>query len=57
MLKKIPVSELKLGMHLHELCGAWLAHPFWKSKFVLEDPADLAKLRDSGVTHCRIDRR
>jgi putative nucleotidyltransferase with HDIG domain len=55
MLKKIAVSELKLGMHLHELCGAWLEHPFWKSKFVLKDPDDLVKLRGSGVTHCVID--
>jgi putative nucleotidyltransferase with HDIG domain len=55
MLKKIPVNELKLGMYLHELCGGWLEHPFWKSKFILEDSADLAKLRDSGVTHCWID--
>ncbi|MEQ1807510.1 MAG: HD-GYP domain-containing protein [Burkholderiaceae bacterium] len=55
MLKKIAVQELTLGMHLHEMCGAWLDHPFWKTKFVLTDPADLAKLRNSGVTHCVID--
>jgi putative nucleotidyltransferase with HDIG domain len=55
MLKKISVEELRLGMHLHELCGGWLDHPFWKTKFILESPADLAKLRDSGVTHCWID--
>ncbi len=55
MLKKITVEELRLGMHLHELCGGWLDHPFWKTKFVLENPADIAKLRDSGVTHCWID--
>ncbi len=55
MLKKITVEELTLGMHLHELCGGWLDHPFWKTQFVLTDPADLSKLRDSGVTHCWID--
>ncbi len=55
MLKKIPVSELKLGMHLQELCGAWLEHPFWKSSFLLADPDDLAKLRSCGITHCWID--
>jgi putative nucleotidyltransferase with HDIG domain len=55
MLKKIAVEELRLGMHLHELCGGWLDHPFWKTKFVLENPADLAKLHESGVTHCWID--
>ncbi len=55
MLKKITVEELTLGMHLHELCGGWLDHPFWKTQFVLTDPADLSKLRDSGITHCWID--
>jgi putative nucleotidyltransferase with HDIG domain len=55
MLKKIAVSQLRLGMHLHALEGAWLDHPFWKTKFVLKDPADLERLRLSGVTACWID--
>lgn len=55
MLKKIAVSQLRLGMHLHALEGAWLNHPFWKTKFVLDDPADLERLRSSGVTECWID--
>jgi HD-GYP domain-containing protein (c-di-GMP phosphodiesterase class II) len=55
MLKKVPIDQLRLGMHLHELCGAWLEHPFWKTKFVLRDPADLAKLRGSGVKEAWID--
>jgi len=55
MLKKIPVGELRLGMHLHELCGAWLDHPFWKTKFVLADPQDLRKLQASGVKEVWID--
>lgn len=55
MLKKINVEQMRLGMHLHELCGTWLDHPFWKTKFVLRDPADLAKLQESGVKECWID--
>jgi HD-GYP domain-containing protein (c-di-GMP phosphodiesterase class II) len=55
MLKKISVDQVRLGMHLHELVGAWLEHPFWKTRFVLRDPADLAKLRASGVKECWID--
>ena len=55
MLKKIPVEHVRLGMHLHELCGAWLEHPFWKTKFVIRDPADLAKLKGSGVKEIWID--
>jgi putative nucleotidyltransferase with HDIG domain len=55
MLKKISVNELRLGMHLHALEGPWLNHPFWRSKFVLTDDADLHALRGSGVTDCWID--
>ncbi len=55
MLQKIRVDQLRLGMHLHELCGAWLDHPFWKTKFVLRDPNDLKKLRDSGIKEVWID--
>ena len=55
MLQKISIQDLRLGMHLHELCGTWLDHPFWRCKFVLADAADLAKLRTSGVKECWID--
>ena len=55
MLKKVSVDQLRLGMHLQELCGAWLDHPFWKTRFVLSDSADLKKLQDSGVAECWID--
>lgn len=55
MLKKISVDDLRLGMHLHEVCGAWLDHPFWKTKFVLRDLVDLRKLQASGVREVVID--
>jgi len=55
MLQKIPVQDLRLGMHLHELCGTWLDHPFWRSRFVLTEAADLSKLRASGIRECWID--
>jgi len=55
MLKTVRVDQLRLGMHLHALAGAWIDHPFWKTRFVLDDPADLARLRASGVRECVID--
>jgi len=55
MLKTVRVEQLRLGMYLHSLGGAWLDHPFWKTSFVLQDPADLHKLRASGVKECEID--
>jgi len=49
MLKRISVEHLRLGMFLHELCGSWMEHPFWRSAFVLQDPKDIARIVDSGI--------
>ena len=48
-LKQIPTAQVRLGMHVHALDGQWLDHPFWKTRFVLRDPADLKLLRNSRV--------
>jgi HD-GYP domain-containing protein (c-di-GMP phosphodiesterase class II) len=55
MLKKIAVEDLVLGMHLHGFDAAWVDHPFWRTKFTLKDPADLAAIRGSAVRECWID--
>lgn len=55
MLKKIRVEQLRLGMHLHELCGSWMEHPFWKSKFILKDPKDIQRILASGIAEAWID--
>lgn len=54
-LKKVQVSQLRLGVFLHALEGNWLDHPFWKTRFVLKDPGDLQRLLDSPVRECWID--
>ncbi len=55
MLKKIPVSDLRVGMHLHALEGAWLDHPFWRTKFVVADQGDIRQLSESAVRECWIN--
>jgi putative nucleotidyltransferase with HDIG domain len=55
MLKKISVKDLALGMHIHELCGSWMEHPFWRTRFVVTDPEDLRRVRESGITELWID--
>jgi len=55
MLKKIRVDQVRLGMHLHALEGAWMDHPFWKTRFVIRDPEQLKKLQDSVIVEVWID--
>jgi len=49
MLKKISVQHLRVGMFIHELCGSWMEHPFWRTKFLLKDPEDIRRIVDSGI--------
>jgi HD-GYP domain-containing protein (c-di-GMP phosphodiesterase class II) len=55
MLKKINIQDLVLGMHIHEFCGSWMEHPFWRTKFVLTDPEDIRRIIESGITELWID--
>lgn len=55
MLKRIPVQQLRLGMHVHEFCGSWMDHPFWRGAFLLEDPEDLNAIRATGLHEVWID--
>ena len=42
-------------MFVAELCGSWMDHPFWNTRFKLKDAADLRTLRESAVTEVWID--
>lgn len=55
MLKRIDPSQAELGMFIHKLEGSWLKRPFWKTKFVIDDPQDLADLRESDIEAVVID--
>ncbi|SDD99013.1 HDIG domain-containing protein [Paracidovorax valerianellae] len=55
MLKRISVQHLALGMYLHQFCGSWMDHPFWRTGFVLQDPADLARIHSTTIAEVWID--
>ncbi len=55
MLKKIPVSQARLGMYLQALEGPWMDHPFWQTRFVIRSSTKLKRLQQSAVTECWID--
>ncbi|WP_210713550.1 HD-GYP domain-containing protein [Pseudomonas sp. MWU349] len=55
MLKLISVQQLQMGMYIHQFCGSWLDHSFWKAGFVLNSRADLQRLHQSNVSSLWID--
>ncbi|AKJ95478.1 phosphodiesterase [Thioalkalivibrio versutus] len=55
MLKKIKLEHVVEGMYIRELCGSWMEHPFWRTRFLLDDPKDLATLRKSRIREVWID--
>ena len=55
MLKKIQVCDLRSGMFVHEICGSWMEHPFWKKSFELNQPEDLRTLQTCGIQEVWID--
>ena len=55
MLKKINVSDARLGMFITELCGNWMDHPFWKKEFELDKQKDLDTLQQCGIEEVWID--
>ena len=55
MLKKIPATQLRQGMYLHALGGAWMDHPFWRSAFLIKAQKDIDAVIGSAVTEVIID--
>ncbi|MBY0577367.1 MAG: HD-GYP domain-containing protein, partial [Gallionellaceae bacterium] len=55
MLKRIHVKQLRLGMYVHEFCGSWMDHPFWRGAFLLGNPKDLKTILSTGIHEVWID--
>lgn len=55
VLKRISVRDLSLGMFVHAVDGAWLAQPFWRSRFLLNNAGQVEELRRSQVSTVVID--
>ena len=57
MLKKIPVTQLALGMHIHKFCRRWTNDPFWISlvEVMLDDADVLKRIQKSGTKEVWIE--
>lgn len=55
MLKRINLEDVRMGMFIEKLEGSWLKHPFWRTRFVLDDPTRLDELMQSDIPGVIID--
>lgn len=49
------MGDLRLGMFVHKVGVSWVQHPFWRTKFLLDAPDDLATLRSLDIPTIWID--
>lgn len=54
-LKRIALADLELGMFVHKLEGGWFDHPFWKTKFLIDNEERLHSLKSSRLSGVVID--
>ncbi|WP_298013057.1 HD-GYP domain-containing protein [uncultured Castellaniella sp.] len=55
MIKKVPVSQLCVGMYVQDLGGSFLDHSFWRSSFLIANDRKLQKLQKSRLEWVLID--
>ena len=54
-IKKVEVSQLKVGMHIHKLGGDWMSHPFLRPSFLLSSEDEIRKIVNAGIHDAYID--
>lgn len=55
MIRKIRIDQLRVGMHVHEFCGSWMDHPFWRTRFAVRTEAERQRIVAGGVAELWID--
>jgi len=55
MIREIDATQLLPGMYIHELHCSWMQHPFMHNQFLLEEKADIRKIREAGIKRISID--
>lgn len=56
MLLRIKPEDVEIGMYIHAFEGRWIDHPFWRNRFLVETPEQLALVRGAEVPHLFVDR-
>ena len=54
-MKKIDISELRIGMYVEDFCMPWLKSPFWSLSLLVDTPDKLARIIASNIVELVID--
>lgn len=55
MIKKIAADQVCVGMYVHKLDAEWMAHPFMRTHFPVQNESVAQKIRQSGIQSLYID--
>lgn len=55
MIKKIAVSQLKVGMYVHDLSCHWMDHPFLRNRLMISSEAEIRNIIEAGIHELYID--
>jgi len=55
MIKRISTSELCVGMFIHDLDAKWMDHPFFSSRFLIQDEKSIQRIASAGLRRVYID--
>ena len=54
-IKKITISQLKVGMYVHDLNCDWMTHPFFRSRFPVTTYEEIGRIREAGIRELYVD--
>ncbi|QFY43761.1 HD-GYP domain-containing protein [Candidatus Methylospira mobilis] len=52
---QVHVSDVKVGMFIHDICANWMDYPFWSGPSAINSSDDLKKLKNCGIKYVWID--
>lgn len=55
MIKRIAVSNAKIGMYVYDMDGDWKNHPYLSTRFAIDSQTKLREILQSGVREIYID--
>ncbi|RJX32155.1 MAG: HD-GYP domain-containing protein [Oxalobacter sp.] len=54
-IKKITISQLKVGMYVHDLNCDWMTHPFFRSRFPVTTYEEILRIVEAGIKELYVD--